>query len=205
MNISLDKEIKNYTEISKQSEITTSKLYQFFRAFIVDGLKAIDKSQKFLDEYFNELHKESSTTTNNVSFLGFYNDIHRYIDKLKNTYSSMEQNISSKLEHLLKRMQNNHNVALTNLSNLSIVMSDNKFKLDRYKANYISAYKSVIEQEKKIIQLEGNKNIKEEDFSRNNDLLSKYVSNLENQEGIYKSEIKKFNKSIDSVKMYTQK
>ena len=205
MNISLEKELKNYTDISKQSEITTSKLYQFFQAFIIDGLKAIDKSQKFLEEYFNELHKEPSTTTNNVSFLGFYNDIHRYIDKLKNIYSSMEQNISNKLEHLLKRMQNNHNVALTNLSNLSMVMNDNKFKLDRFKVNYINAYKSVIEQEKKIIQLEGNKNIKEEDFSRNNDLLSKYVSNLENQEGIYKSEIKKFNKSIDSCEdVYTK-
>ena len=198
MSFNLEKEIKNYTDMTKQNEITTSKLYLFFRTFTADGLKVIDKSNKILEEFLNELHKESSSTTNNVAFIGFYNDIHRFLNQLKIIYSSMDQNISNKIEHLIKRMQNNHNVALNNLSNLSLSMSDSKLKIEKYKNNYFSAYKNLIEQEKKIIQLKENKNFKEEDFSRSNDLLSKYTSNMENQEGIYKMEINKLNKTIES-------
>ena len=198
MSFNLEKEIKNYTDMTKQNEITTSKLYLFFRTFTADGLKVIDKSNKILEEFLNEFHKESSSTTNNVAFIGFYNDIHRFLNQLKIIYSSMDQNISNKIEHLIKRMQNNHNVALNNLSNLSLSMSDSKLKTEKYKNNYFSAYKNLIEQEKKIIQLKENKNFKEEDFSRSNDLLSKYTSNMENQEGIYKMEINKLNKTIES-------
>ena len=150
MSFNLEKEIKNYTDITKQNEITTSKLYLFFRTFTADGLKVIDKSNKILEEFLNELHKESSSTTNNVAFIGFYNDIHRFLNQLKIIYSSMDQNISNKIEHLIKRMQNNHNVALNNLSNLSLSMSDSKLKIEKYKNNYFSAYKNLIEQEKKL-------------------------------------------------------
>jgi hypothetical protein len=198
MNSNLEKEIKNYTEITKQSEVTTSKIYQFFKTFIGDSLKILDKSKKILEEYLKELHKEPCMTTNNLSFLGFYNDIHRYINKLRDTYLSIEQNVTNKLENLLKRMRNNHYLALKDLSNLSLAMNDNKLKLEKYKNNYFNAYKIVIDQEKKIIHLTDNKSFKQEDFSRNNDLLSKYTADLENQESIYNNEVKKVNKQIES-------
>ena len=198
MNSNLEKEIKNYTEITKQSEVTTSKIYQFFKTFIGDSLKILDKSKKILEEYLKELHKEPCMTTNNLSFLGFYNDIHRYINKLRDTYLSIEQNVTNKLENLLKRMRNNHYLALKDLSNLSLAMNDNKLKLEKYKNNYFNAYKIVIDQEKKIIHLKDNKSFKQEDFSRNNELLSKYIADLENQESIYNNEVKKVNKQIEA-------
>ena len=205
MNYNLEKEIKNFTDITKQYEQTISKLYLFFKTFAEENVKAIDKSKKSLEDYFIDLRKEPSTTTNNVSFLGFYNDIHRYLEKLKNIYLSIDKNIAEKFVNLSKRMQNNHNVALTNLSKLSLIMNDNKFKIEKYKHNYFNACKNVIEQEKKIINLKDNKKMKEEDFSKNNDLLSKCVSNLENQEGIYKGEINKLNKIIQSCEeVYTK-
>ena len=197
MNFNLDKEIQNYTDISKQSEQTILKLCQFFKTFANDGAKVIDKSKKILEEYFAELRKEPSSTTNNVSLLGFYNDLHRYIDKLKTILLSIDTNIATKYEKLYKIMQNNHGVALGNLSKLSLIMNENKFKMDKYKHNYFNACKNVMEQEKKIIQLKDNKKAKEEDFFKNNELLSKYVSVLENQEGIYKGEIKKINKLLE--------
>ena len=197
MNTNIEKEIQNYTEICRQSEQTVSKLFQFFKTFAGDGVKIIDKSKKILEEYFTELRKEPSNTTNNISFLGFFNELNKYMDNLKNIYLSIDNNIAIKYEKLLKRMKNNHNVAIDKLSKLSFIINDNKNKLDKFKHNYFNSCKSVIEQEKKIIQLKDNKNIKQEDCIINNDLLLKYVTASENQEGIYKNEIQKLNKVIE--------
>ena len=197
MNTNIEKEIQNYTEICRQSEQTVSKLFQFFKTFAGDGIKIIDKSKKILEEYFTELRKEPSNTTNNISFLGFFNELNKYMDNLKNIYLSIDNNIAIKYEKLLKRMKNNHNVAIDKLSKLSFIINDNKNKLDKFKHNYFNSCKSVIEQEKKIIQLKDNKNIKQEDCIINNDLLLKYVTASENQEGIYKNEIQKLNKVIE--------
>ena len=197
MNFNLEKEIQNYADISKQGEQTISKIVQFFKTLACDSVKVIDKSKKILEEYFTELRKEPSTTTNNVSLLGFYNDTHRYIEKLKTIYLSIDTNIATKYEKLLKKLQNNHGIALTNLTKLSIIMNDNRFKMDKYKHNYFNACKNVMDQEKKIIQLKDNKKAKEDDFIKNNELLSKYVTILETQESIYKSEISKINKLLE--------
>ena len=198
MNLNLEKEIQNYTEISRQSEQTITKLYLFFKTLIQDGIKVIDKSGKYLEEYLSELHKEPPTSTNNISFLGFYNDIHRYLENIKNIYLSIEQNIVIKLEKLLKKMQNNHNVALGNLSKLSLIINENRTKMDRYKNNYFNACKNVLEHEKKLEELKENKAAKMDDLDKNNDLLSKYMDVLNNQEGIYKGEISKYNKIIET-------
>ena len=198
MNYNLEKEIKNFTDLTKQYEQTTLKLYSFFKTFADESAKVIDKSKKALEEYFIELRKEPSATTNNVSLLGFYNDIHRFMDKLKDIYLRIDKNIADKLFNLIRRMQNNNNIALNGLSKLSFTMNDNKMKIEKFKYNYFNACKEVMEQEKKIIQLKDNRRMKEDDFSRNNDLLSRYISNLENQEGIYKGEIFKLNKVIQS-------
>ena len=198
MNSNLEKEIKNYSELSKQSEQTASKIYLFFKSYAEEGVKGIDKSKKILEEYFNELRKEPSSTTNNVGFLGLYNDVHRYLESLKNIYLSIEKNIVEKLAYMVKKLQYNHNIGIARLNKLSLIMNESRVKLDKYKHNYFNACKIVMEQEKKIINLKDNKKLKEEDFSKNNDTLSKYVLNLENQEGIYKGEIKKLNKIIET-------
>ena len=53
MASSLEKEIKHYTEINKQSELTIIKLCLFFRTFARDGLKLIDKYKKNIRRFFN--------------------------------------------------------------------------------------------------------------------------------------------------------
>lgn len=198
MTSNLEKEIKHYTEINKQSELTITKLCLFFRTFARDGLKLIDKTKKILEEFFTELRKEPSSTTNNISFLGLYNDLHRYIENFGNIFSSIDKNVGDKLADMIKKMINNNNEGLNKLTNLSNMIIENKLKLEKYKHNYFNSCKSVMEQEKIIIKLKDNKKIKEEDYIVNNDLLSKCVSNSENQEGMYKTEINKLNKILES-------
>ena len=198
MTSNLEKEIKHYSEINKQSELTITKLYQFFRTFARDGLKLIDKTKKILEEFLTELRKEPSSTTNNISFLSLYNDLHRYIENFGNVLSSIDKNVGDRLGDMIKKMQNNNNEGLSKLTSLSNMIIENKLKLEKYKHNYFNSCKSVMEQEKIIIKLEDNKKVKEEDFIINNDLLSKYVSNSENQEGMYKTEINKINKILES-------
>ena len=53
MTSNLEKEIKHYTEVNKQSELTITKLYLFFRTFARDGLKLIDKTKKNIRRIFN--------------------------------------------------------------------------------------------------------------------------------------------------------
>jgi len=198
MTSNLEKEIKHYTEINKQSELTITKLCLFFRTFARDGLKLIDKTKKILEEFLIELRKEPSSTTNNISFLGLYNDLHRYIENFGNVFSSIDKNVGDRLADMIKKMQNNNNEGLNKLTNLSNMIIENKLKLEKYKHNYFNSCKSVMEQEQIIIKLKDNKKIKEEDFIINNDLLSKCVSNSENQEGMYKTEINKLNKILES-------
>ena len=198
MNLNLEKEIKYYTDLSKQYELTFSKFVLFFHTFGSEGNKFIQKSNKILEEYFTELRKEPSSTTNNITFLSFYNDIHRSLLNLGKIFDNINLNVTNKLNDALKKMVANNNSAIEKLSKLSQILNDNKLKLEKFKYNYFNACKIVIEQENKIIKLKDNKKIKEEDFVKNNEILEKYVTNTENMETSYKTELNKFNKLIET-------
>ena len=198
MNLNLEKEIKSYTELNKQYEITFTKFILFFRTFSTEGTKMIEKSNKFLEEYFVELRKEPSASTNNITFLSFYNDINRALQKLKTIFNDININIAEKLNEVLKKMVNNNNNGLERFTKLSQTINENKLKLEKFKYNYFNACKTVIEQEKRIIKLRDNKKVKEEDFIKNNELLGKYESTAENLESTYKSELNKFNKLLET-------
>ena len=198
MNLNLEKEIKYYTDLSKQYELTFSKFVLFFHTFGTEGNKFIQKSNKILEEYFTELRKEPSSTTNNITFLSFYNDIHRALLNLGKIFDNINLNVTNKLNDALKKMVANNNSAIEKLSKLSQILNDNKLKLEKFKYNYFNACKIVIEQENKIIKLKDNKKIKEEDFVKNNEILEKYVTNTENMETSYKTELNKFNKLIET-------
>ena len=198
MNLNLEKEIKYYTDLSKQYELTFSKFVLFFHTFGSEGNKFIQKSNKILEEYFTELRKEPSSTTNNITFLSFYNDIHRALLNLGKIFDNINLNVTNKLNDALKKMVTNNNSAIEKLSKLSQILNDNKLKLEKFKYNYFNACKIVIEQENKIIKLKDNKKIKEEDFVKNNEILEKYVTNTENMETSYKTELNKFNKLIET-------
>ena len=198
MNINLEKEIKSYTDLNKQYETTMSKFILFFRTFAVDGKKFIQKSNKILEEYFAELRKESSSTTNNITFLSFYSDIHRAVQKLGDIFNNIDVNIVEKLNDMFKKMVSNNNAGLDKLTKLSQTINENKLKLEKFKYNYFNACKTVIEQENKIIKLKDNKKIKEEDYIKKNEILGKYISTAENLESTYKSELNKFNKLIET-------
>ena len=198
MNLNLEKEIKSYSELTKQYELTLSKFALFFKTFGTEGQKFIQKSNKLLEEYFAELRKEPSNTTNNITFLSFYNDIHRAFQKYGEIFNNINTNISDKLSEIYKKMISNHNTALEKLIKLSNILAENKLKLEKFKNNYFNACKVVIEQENKIIKLRDNKKLKEEDFLKNNETLGKYVSNAESLESTYKSELNKYNKLIET-------
>ena len=198
MNLNLEKEIKIYSDLSKQYELTLTKFVLFFRTFSTEGKKFIQKSNKILEEYFTELRKEPSSTTNNVTFLSFYNDIHRSLQKLSEIFTNINLNVTDKLDGTLKKMVTNNNAGIEKLTKLSQILNENKIKLEKFKYNYFNACKVVIEQENKIIKLKDNKKLKEEDFMKNNEILEKYVSNAENLESTYKSELNKFNKLIET-------
>ena len=198
MNLNLEKEIKSYTELNKQYEITFTKFILFFRTFSTEGQKMIEKSNKFLEEYFTELRKEPSSSTNNITFLSFYSDINRALQKLKTIFNNINLNIAEKLNEVLKKMVINNNNGLERLTKLSQTINENKLKLEKFKYNYFNACKSVKEKEKKIIKLRDNKKVKEEDFLKNNEILGKYESNAENLESTYKSELNKFNKLLET-------
>ena len=198
MNLNLEKEIKSYTELNKQYEITFTKFILFFRTFATEGAKMIEKSNKFLEEYFIELRKEPSASTNNITFLSFYNDINRALNKLKTIFNDININIAEKLNEVLKKMVNNNNNGLERFTKLSQTINENKLKLEKFKYNYFNACKNVIEQEKRIIKLRDNKKVKEEDFIKNNEILGKYESTAENLESTYKSELNKFNKLLET-------
>ena len=192
------KEIKSYSELTKQYELTLSKFALFFKTFGTEGQKFIQKSNKLLEEYFAELRKEPSNTTNNITFLSFYNDIHRAFQKYGEIFNNINTKISDKLSEIYKKMISNHNTALEKLIKLSNILAENKLKLEKFKNNYFNACKVVIEQENKIIKLRDNKKLKEEDFLKNNETLGKYVSNAESLESTYKSELNKYNKLIET-------
>lgn len=198
MNLNLEKEIKSYSELTKQYELTLSKFALFFKTFGTEGQKFIQKSNKLLEEYFAELRKEPSNTTNNITFLSFYNDIHRAFQKYGEIFNNINTKISDKLSEIYKKMISNHNTALEKLIKLSNILTENKLKLEKFKNNYFNACKVVIEQENKIIKLRDNKKLKEEDFLKNNETLGKYVSNAESLESTYKSELNKYNKLIET-------
>ena len=198
MNLNLEKEIKSYFELNKQYESTFSKFVLFFRTFGTEGNKFIQKSNKILEEYFTELKKEPSSTTNNITFLSFYSDIRRALLNLGDIFNNINLNVTDKLNDALKKMVSNNNSAIEKLSKLSQILNDNKLKLEKYKYNYFNACKIVIEQENKIIKLKDNKKLKEEDFIKNNEILGKYVANAENLETSYKTELNKFNKLIET-------
>ena len=198
MNLNLEKEIKSYTDLSKQYELTMSKFVLFFKTFSTDGLKFLQKSNKILEEYFTELRKEPSNTTNNITFLSFYNDIHRALQKYTEVFTDINTNISDKLSEVFKQMVSNNNTGIEKLTKLSQILNENKLKLEKFKYSYFNACKTVIEQENKIIKLKDNKKVKEEDFVKNNEILGKYVSNAESLESTYKSELNKFNKLIEN-------
>ena len=198
MNLNLEKEIKSYSDLNKQYELTLSKFALFFRTFSIEGQKFIQKSSKILEEYFTELRKEPSSTTNNITFLSFYNDIHRALQKLLDLFKNINLNVSDKLDETLKKMVTNNNSGIEKLSKLSQTLNENKIKLEKFKYNYFNACKVVMEQENKIIKLKDNKKYKEEDFLKNNEILGKYVSNAENLESTYKSELNKYNKLIET-------
>ena len=151
MNLNLEKEIKSYFDLNKQYESTFSKFVLFFHTFGTEGNKFIQKSNKILEEYFTELRKEPSSTTNNITFLSFYSDIRRALLNLGDIFNNINLNVTDKLNDALKKMVSNNNSAIEKLSKLSQILNDNKLKLEKYKYNYFNACKIVIEQENKII------------------------------------------------------
>ena len=84
--LTLKKEIKNYINITKQYELTLTKLSQFFQVISSNGKIFIAKSDKALEEFYTELQKEDKTTTHNICFRNFYEKMKEYFFKLNTNF-----------------------------------------------------------------------------------------------------------------------
>ena len=99
----LEKEIVAYKDMSKQTELTLTKLSLFFKNLSKNGIMFLDKTKKSLEEFYQELNKENHTTTHNISFTNFCQDFKNYLEKVKDIFVNIDKNISDKIsEYILE-------------------------------------------------------------------------------------------------------
>ena len=182
----LEKEIGTYKDMSKQTELTLTKLSLFFKNLSRNGIMFLDKTKKSLEEFYQELNKENHTTTHNISFTNFCQDFKNYFEKIKDIFVNIDKNISDKISEYILEHRSVSEETINKLYSILLKLNDNKIKLEKNKHNYFDACKIAMEQEKKI-------KLK----NKSKDAISKYENTSENQKQIYKEELSKFNKDLD--------
>ena len=176
----LEKEIKNYTDFNYQSLSSLSKLCQFFKTFGQEGKKFAKNTAKSLEEYMTELKKENNLntmnkvnkdcniTTVNLTYSYFEKSFQNYLKFLETTFEKFEKIYGDEFSETIARYQKNTDDSLNKFNDLLNLLNDGKKRLEKYKYNYFSDCKSVIEQENKLIRLNDNKIIKQEEISKSN-------------------------------------
>ena len=196
--LTLKKEIKNYSNITKQYELTLTKLAQFFQALSLNGKMFLSKSEKALEEFYNELQKEDKTTTYNICFRNFYERVKEYFSKLNSNLLEIDKQLEGKLLNFITVYKTNNNGAIKQLEKILTKIEEQKIILEKSKISYFDASKEAMGQEIKIIELKNNENTSREDYKKNNDILEKLVSLSNEKEKKYKVEIENMNKLLDS-------
>ena len=206
----LEKEIKNYTDFNYQSLSSLSKLCQFFKTFGQEGKKFAKNTAKSLEEYMTELKKENNLntmnkvnkdcniTTVNLTYSYFEKSFQNYLKFLETTFEKFEKIYGDEFSETIARYQKNTDDSLNKFNDLLNLLNDGKKRLEKYKYNYFSDCKSVIEQENKLIRLNDNKIIKQEEISKINSDLGKYINLSTCSEQSYKDEITKMNKLLEN-------
>ena len=147
---SLEKEIKTYTDFTKQREQTLYKLSQFLKNFSYYGNNFTSKSIKSLEELYIEFRKESHDTSIHKAYNNFYCDIKKFLDKISAIFSLIDKNFADNISEFLKKYQSSNSEILSKLNKLFSLINEEKIKLEKYKYNYFDASKIKMEQEKKL-------------------------------------------------------
>ena len=189
----MDEEIKEHQAFLKQSETTIGKLSYFFKEFSKNGIKYIERSQKTLEDFFNELKKEDNSTTLNISLTNIYNEYVSFFDKFKNFFNSIDKKIVEKITEFEKGYKTKNKENLSKLNKLSLLINEGKKQLDVAKNYYFDSAKEILEIEKKIDP----KKMTDEDLIKWTQKKIKAKENSEDKKNIYQKEVKKFNNSLE--------
>jgi len=182
----LEKEISIYKSISNQDEQTFNKLSHFFKTISKQGIIFTEKVKSSLEEFIQELNKETRNTTYTISLSRFCLDIKQFLDGSKFLFSSIEKNIIEKITEFISENKINNEDNYNKLYNILVKLAENKAKIEKYKHSYFDASKVMIEQEKKM-----------KEKNKNKEMINKYENISEGQKQIYKEELNKFNEILD--------
>ena len=178
----LEKEISSYKILLTQDEQTLSKFSLFFKNISKQGVLFTDKIKTSLEEFYQEISKETRTTTHNISFSNFYHDFKTFLENSKQIFILIEKNIADKISEFIIENKSCIENINNKLYNILVKLSESKSKMEKYKHSYFDACKVAMDQEKKMKGKNNNK---------------KYESISETQKQVYKEELNKFNNILD--------
>ena len=145
-------------------------------------------------------YKNKRNDSNIIAIEKMIEEINDLEDKKNNNKNKQKK--AQSLIKLKPSKNNNKNIntddSLNKFNDLLNLLNDGKKRLEKYKYNYFSDCKSVIEQENKLIRLNDNKIIKQEEISKINSDLGKYINLSTCSEQSYKDEITKMNKLLEN-------
>ena len=185
-NSSLEKEIKEYSELNKQAIVTISKLSEFFKSFGQQGKKFAKNSQNSLDDFYQELVKENISSTFYEVYYCFYDNFKSYLKILEESFDVFDNQLGRAIEDYETKFKNNYGEAINQINNLLNTIKEKKEKLEKSKYTYFESCNSYFDIENKLIQLKDNKSIAEEEEIKLNEQLSKSFISMDNNEKIYK-------------------
>mgnify|MGYP006988922191 FL=1 len=171
----MDEEIKEHQTYLKQSEITIGKLSNFFKDFGKSGVKFVERAQKLFAEFLVELKKEDETTTLNISLANVYNEYTALLNKIKETFNSLDKAIGEKISEFEKNYKSKNKENVLKLTKISTKINESKQQLDKIKISYFDSCKETMDIEKKIDP----KKLNDEDLRK---LTEKKIKAKENEE-----------------------
>ena len=191
----MDEEIKEHQTYLKQSEITIGKLSNFFKDFGKSGVKFVERAQKLFAEFLVELKKEDETTTLNISLANVYNEYTALLNKIKETFNSLDKAIGEKISEFEKNYKSKNKENVLKLTKISTKINESKQQLDKIKISYFDSCKETMDIEKKIDP----KKLNDEDLRKLTEKKIKAKENEEDKKDIYQKEVKKFNQLLDEL------
>ena len=191
----LDQEIDMMKNNSSKNILELKSFSTFFKIFSTtfnEQINTINSKISLYNEKHNSLN-QSLLSTNLNSIVDIFK---QFKHNSKNLLSKIQNELINTLEVFTNNQVNIYQENNDELNNLYLKYNNNKKILSNSKYSYYKAFynakKEEIEQNKKLKQ---NININEEE----KDMLIKDTMEVKNDETIYKLEIEKFNKELDTV------
>ena len=200
MNSNLDKEIKEYSDFNKQIIVTISKFSQFFKNFGQQGKKFIKSASKSLDEFNDELKKENHSSTIFTTYNYFVLNIKDFLKAMEDSFDNIDKKLGESIDQYETQFKNMYGEAINEFNDLYNVISEKKEKIEKIKYTYFESCKSSLDYENKMKQT-----LEEQEINKLKDQYTKSLKNVDYNEDLYNSEIRKMNKLYeDNEETYTK-